>query len=60
MIIAVVLVSWVLLTLPAAVLMGRCISYGLTPPAMTAAAVTAVPEQRSAVEDAPAVVRSRA
>ena len=48
---AVVLVSWVLLTLPVAVLMGKCIAHGLAPSAQTGATV-AVPEQRSARESA--------
>jgi hypothetical protein len=49
---AVVLVSWVLLTVPAAVLMGKCISRGLDPAGVTPS--VRVPQQRgaSAVEGA--------
>ena len=45
---AVALVAWLLLTLPAAVLMGRCIARGLEP---TGVAVQ-VPQQRRPVEHA--------
>ena len=47
---AVALVAWLLLTLPAAVLMGKCIARGLEP---TGAAVH-VPSQRGPVEHTPA------
>jgi hypothetical protein len=43
---AVVLVSWVLLTLPAAVLMGKCIARGLEPAGTTPS--VHVPQQRDA------------
>ncbi len=59
---AVVLVTWVLLTVPAAVLMGKCIARGLAP---APAGTVRVPEQRSAAAEpaapAPAqAVRSQA
>jgi hypothetical protein len=49
---AVALVAWLLLTLPAAVLMGKCIARGLEP----VGAEVHVPSQRGPVErtDAPA------
>ncbi len=47
---AVALVAWIVLTLPAAVLMGKCIARGLAP----AGAPVQLPTQRVAVEDAPA------
>ncbi len=47
---AVVLVCWLLLTLPAAVLMGKCISRGLEP-AAGAGASPRLPQQRAATED---------
>ena len=56
---AVALVAWLLLTLPAAVLMGKCIARGLEP---TGAAVR-VPQQRGPVEHAPVpaqIARSQA
>ena len=50
---AVALVAWIVLTLPAAVLMGKCISRGLAPSHPT----VQVPAQRSAGVDT-ATVRS--
>lgn len=48
---AVVLTSWLLLTFPAAVLMGRCIARGLETGPLTGATAS-VPEQRGAQQDA--------
>lgn len=55
---AVVLVLWILLTLPAAVLMGKCIARGLEP-APSADAVR-LPGQRTAGEDRAAAAAGRA
>jgi hypothetical protein len=55
MLLAVVLVCWLLLTLPAAVLMGKCIARGLAPSEPPVA--PSVPAQRSPVG---AAVRERA
>ena len=49
---AVALVVWALLSLPAAVLMGKCIAHGLAPAADDTP--VQLPAQRTAVEDVPA------